>query len=473
MPKPLDFFSPSEAFQKTMRQHLKSNHDLGKTLGSLESPIQTLIVEGFDAEQIWQQIELTNKGAVKRLLPVLEVDLTGLEPEETGAGPEPVAAPIAPPQAATAEEGPESESSADDSSDVDAPVLDEPEAADAAPDAPEAAVAAEDADAFVASSSSGDEASDAGGVAEDSTEDGAAQPNTEEGIDRDAMDDMDHEQQLDHLEKLSGDLDAMMGQHFPGDEAGEGGAGESSGDEDDEHAEALAQEAAAGARSSHEKAQAAIAARIAELEERNLAKRSWHHMGEASNKSRPKDSLLEVSLDFAAADKLKPVITEEYTETLEDLIIERIKEAMFDDVERKAAPKAPKKRKRLVEVSSEKCEMGLAELYEKEFVEKATGETEEEQELTKEQKEIAELKAELFYQLDALSNFHFTPVRPKLQLEITPNVAAVQAEEKIPMAVSTAMARAPEEVYRPDRHEKVGESERTQGERKALSLIHI
>lgn len=63
-------------------------------------------------------------------------------------------------------------------------------------------------------------------------------------------------------------------------------------------------------------------------------------------------------------------------------------------------------------------EMGLAELYEKEYVAKATGQggsdQEIQEELNKEHQEIASLFAVLNYKLDALSNFHFTP-KPQIE----------------------------------------------------------
>jgi U3 small nucleolar RNA-associated protein MPP10 len=46
----------------------------------------------------------------------------------------------------------------------------------------------------------------------------------------------------------------------------------------------------------------------------------WHLTGEARAAERPKDSLLEVHLDFNTATKLPPVITKETTNAIEALI---------------------------------------------------------------------------------------------------------------------------------------------------------
>lgn len=70
----------------------------------------------------------------------------------------------------------------------------------------------------------------------------------------------------------------------------------------------------------------AIAQEIAILEDENVADKPWELMGEANAKRRPENSLLETDLDFEQAAKPTPVITEEVTKSLEDLIKSRILE---------------------------------------------------------------------------------------------------------------------------------------------------
>ncbi len=65
-------------------------------------------------------------------------------------------------------------------------------------------------------------------------------------------------------------------------------------------------------------------------------------MGETKASDRPLNSLLEEDLDFEGAGKVAPVITEQVTRTLEDLIKYRIKEKAFDDPVRKLVD--PKKK---------------------------------------------------------------------------------------------------------------------------------
>jgi U3 small nucleolar RNA-associated protein MPP10 len=78
--------------------------------------------------------------------------------------------------------------------------------------------------------------------------------------------------------------------------------------------------------SAHAKRQAALAAEIADLEAQNIARKDWTLMGEATARTRPKNSLLEEDLDFERSGGARPAsaVTEESTKTLEDIIKARI-----------------------------------------------------------------------------------------------------------------------------------------------------
>jgi U3 small nucleolar RNA-associated protein MPP10 len=65
---------------------------------------------------------------------------------------------------------------------------------------------------------------------------------------------------------------------------------------------------------------------IEELEQENIAQKDWTMMGEASSRSRPKNSLLEEDLEFEHRQRVVPVITEEKVKSLEELIKGRILE---------------------------------------------------------------------------------------------------------------------------------------------------
>jgi len=219
-----------------------------------------------------------------------------------------------------------------------------------------------------------------------------------------------------------------------------------------------------------EQEQERISERIANLEERNLEGRSWQLMGETMAKDRPKDALLEEDLEFTAHGKMKPQITEELSQNLEDMIKLRIRNEDWNDVEKKFEEPKDKAKRKLVQVSAEKSKYGLAELYEREYIEKTRveqgGMTYEEEAWTKQQEVINKLKAKIFFELDALCNFQAAPRFRYEDVTIRPNVSAVAMEEAVPIAVATETLQAPEEVYRPPKAVK-GENELTREERKA------
>ena len=108
----------------------------------------------------------------------------------------------------------------------------------------------------------------------------------------------------------------------------------------------------------------------------------------------------------------------------------------------------------------------LLHRYEKQILGAADGETDA---LKKEHAEITTLWEQLSHKLDALSNFHFK-AKPMLpEVGITPaKVGAIQMEEIVPMTMTDAMARAPEEVDKKKRGRDgvlKGEHEETPEER--------
>ncbi|KAF4361494.1 hypothetical protein G4B88_016704 [Cannabis sativa] len=115
--------------------------------------------------------------------------------------------------------------------------------------------------------------------------------------------------------------------------------------------------------STHEKELEKLKSKIELMEKANLEPKTWTMQGEVTAAKRPKNSALEVDLDFEHNVRPPPVITEEVTASLEEMIKKRILEGHFDDVEKPQAlpSKAPRERKELDENKSKK---GLAEIYE-------------------------------------------------------------------------------------------------------------
>ncbi|OTF82196.1 U3 small nucleolar ribonucleoprotein MPP10-like protein, partial [Euroglyphus maynei] len=209
----------------------------------------------------------------------------------------------------------------------------------------------------------------------------------------------------------------------------------------------------------------------------------WQFAGETNAGVRPSNSLLEEHLQFDHISRPPPLITDETTTTLEGLIKQRIKDKVFDDVERKVKPKEqPFEFRRRIMLESEKSKIGLAEVYEQEYLKQqqkqkeqeigtttatdafvSAGETEE----NETRREIRRQIRSLFRKLDSLSAFHYTPCTPTPEVKILTNLPAVTVEEVVPDSVSDMKLLAPEEVFN-TRNKKVlqDKGERTKTDRK-------
>ncbi|CAD7676215.1 unnamed protein product [Nyctereutes procyonoides] len=198
-------------------------------------------------------------------------------------------------------------------------------------------------------------------------------------------------------------------------------------------------------KSSFEKRQEKMNEKIASLEKELLEKKPWQLQGEVTAQKRPENSLLEETLHFDHAVRMAPVITEETTLQLEDIIKQRIRDQVWDDVVRKEKPKedAYEYKKRLT-LDHEKSKLSLAEIYEQEYIKLNQQKTAEEE--NPEHKEIQKMMDSLFLKLDALSNFHFIPKPPVPEIKVVSNLPALTMEEVAPVSVSDAALLAPEEV---------------------------
>ncbi|QCD81057.1 U3 small nucleolar RNA-associated protein MPP10 [Vigna unguiculata] len=424
---------------------------------SPKTPLDQLLVEGFDAEQIWQQIDLQSQPLLSTLRRRLK---------QLAENPEEIFQLKVPSEIGNKVEEKSTDEGEGDSDGFDEELDEEEE---------------EEGD-------------------EDEEEQGE-----EEGMEEDEEDEVEDEEDNEEgggiedkflkIDELAKYLDKEEEDFQNGEADGEGEEEDDdeesdedddfgSGDEDDVDEEAEDMENARyedffggkkergskrkaqkkGTASAHEKQLEKIQSKIEQMEKANIEPKTWTMQGEVTAAKRPKNSALEVDLDFEHNVRPAPVITEEVTASIEDMIKKRIIEGLFNDVQRlsKLPSKAPREVK---ELDDNKSKQGLAEIYEQEYVQK-TDPTSAPLSFKDEQKNEANmLFKRLCLKLDALSHFNFAPKPVIEDMSIQANVPALAMEEIAPVAVSDAAMLAPEEVFdgKGDIKEEV---ELTQAERK-------
>ncbi|CAO1624037.1 unnamed protein product [Parajaminaea phylloscopi] len=207
--------------------------------------------------------------------------------------------------------------------------------------------------------------------------------------------------------------------------------------------------------SAHERRLTQLQAEIKRLESENVGTKDWTLTGEASSRSRPKDSLLEQDLDFEQSARPTPTITVEKSEALEELIKRRILENRFDDVVPRRLFAQPEYRPE-VELSDRKSKKSLAEEYEDEY-RRANGDaapeefkSESERRLESDRTQITTLMDDLFDKLDALSNAHFTPRAPKATIttlsSAVPAISMEASTSALPATAHLESQLAPQET---------------------------
>jgi U3 small nucleolar RNA-associated protein MPP10 len=185
-------------------------------------------------------------------------------------------------------------------------------------------------------------------------------------------------------------------------------------------------------RSTFEKEQERMAKMIADLEEENIAEKEWMLRGEVAAHIRPINSLLEQDVDFEQISRAAPPVTEEVTQTLEQIIRQRIQDKAWDDVERREAELPIVQAMKGPEISSEKSQKSLSQVYEESAISAAakgndggvkTMDENDGSNLDPKTKaahdEIKILFAKICNKIDALSHFKFTPqVRTLTEMQI-------------------------------------------------------
>ncbi|CAK9440396.1 uncharacterized protein LODBEIA_P44960 [Lodderomyces beijingensis] len=206
--------------------------------------------------------------------------------------------------------------------------------------------------------------------------------------------------------------------------------------------------------SSFEKQQRALQQEIAKLESELVADKKWTLKGEVTSNERPKESLLEENdISFDRTAKPVPTVTEEMTESIEDLIRKRIKNDDFNDLPRRIVQDLSRFHKGpQAEVSEQKSTRNLAELYEDEYNKVDAQQEALNDEEKRQHEEISELFMKVTHKLDALCSAHFIP-KPhetkNIEIKVTDASAPlVSMEDAQPLHVSSDARLAPQEVYK-------------------------
>ena len=173
-----------------------------------------------------------------------------------------------------------------------------------------------------------------------------------------------------------------------------------------------------------------IFTQIKEIEEKMInGKKEWSTKGEVLGRERPKDSLLTKAMDFEVGLKAPPIPDREYTDKLELMIKQRIKDDLFDDpIKKQIIDLNENKHANNNELNFDKSKKGLGEIYEEKYLgnEKTEGKTDEIK------KECDDLCNKLFDIFKQMTNGSATPygIKGKKEDEINiTNMPAIQIEE--------------------------------------------
>ncbi|KDO21231.1 hypothetical protein SPRG_22333 [Saprolegnia parasitica CBS 223.65] len=500
--KPEVFFTPSDDVATTIAHFTKYLFDQGKQCPTTpKTPLDTLYVDGFDADQIWEQLKLQNEPVAKEV---------GRYVKRVVKNPKSVVL-----FHAGADDDEQADADEDmDNDDADGSEKDDGELSveDEQDDDDDEAMHSDDEDdedapkkkraAPKKTSKKRKRVPDAEGVEDgffdwDEMEKAAEEEENEDSMD-DEGEDLEDDDEDDEDEDEDGlfedgavnEKKATYKDFFEGDdEDADGGNDDDEDDEEDEVEDAGSDEdedaptsnkrkaltedeeedlAERGILSSHQRRMANLHSQIESLEEEALGDKPWALKGEVKAAARPENSLLEATLEYDRPTRVAPTITVEVTQALEEIIKERIREDQYDDVIRKFAVNENAQRE-VADLSMEKSKEGLGEIYEKEYMKNAMG-FEDNSDMKKEQEEIEAMFQKLCWKLDALSNFHFTPKPVVREMAVQSTAPAISMEEAVPIGVSDATMAAPEEVYDKKRKRDAvvrSREEMSQDERKA------
>eukprot|EP01147_Barroeca_monosierra_P000717 gene717-4010_t len=229
--------------------------------------------------------------------------------------------------------------------------------------------------------------------------------------------------------------------------------------------------------STFQKQQLELKQQIQVIEAENVAEKPWQLSGEADAHKRPENSLLEEFVEYEHLTAPPPIMTEETSHNLEEIIKQRIIDNIFDDVERRF-DESMRIEAQKPEVSQEKSKLSLAEVYEQEFIETSHGAitSAAERRVQQQRNEVKQLMMTIEDELNALTNAHYVPMRPTEDLTIATKAPVISLEEVTPTAMANTTQQAPEEIAKKDKalisYEEASQTDRKRERRKKKSKQH-
>ncbi|GBN76025.1 U3 small nucleolar ribonucleoprotein MPP10 [Araneus ventricosus] len=185
-----------------------------------------------------------------------------------------------------------------------------------------------------------------------------------------------------------------------------------------------------------------IKKQILEYEDSMVTPKPWQLTGEVDVNKRPVDGLLDLPTDFEL--NAKPIIIQdkEFCDKVENMIKMTIKNKAYSDGVRQDKPvKEVISMKKEIVIDQSKSKKGLAQEYEELYLKKQSKQEEEE---NPKHQEIRKFMDSLFPQLYALFSHIPKPAVP--DIKIVSNLPAVTVEEVAPTSYSDGALLAPEEI---------------------------
>jgi len=218
--------------------------------------------------------------------------------------------------------------------------------------------------------------------------------------------------------------------------------------------------------STHELSRMKLEETIERIQRENFNPRSWELTGEVTGESRSKDSLLEKYIEVDFRQRQPPINTQEKTDKILSICLKRLKDKLFDDVERKYRDDDTVQpyRNMTIDMNERKS---LMEVYEDRYQAAQNGE-DDSVELDPQVKEVQSRMNQLFEKLDALTHFQYAPARVTEEVKIVKNMPSMRAEEVGPLATAGGdeTLLAPEEVSRHVKSAPMAKDERTKTDKK-------